>query len=333
MLIYTMETKINELAWDILNEDERTALSLGLGHGKSTWESGEIMGKAHFKYLEIQKRAQKFLEIFTNHFTKYDGLFPVELTLSFPFKEYLQLTILERLNISKATRKMEDQNYSIATRRNKLIIREIEKLRSSTSEAALDLYSLIMDFDRWNNFRILPLEIQEPSAFKRRNKARNNKHLKNLTTLPQFSIIKIKENFSYRGKYPKLYLPIISNYLDNGYMIVSIKDEPKVVNKITSIGLFLFPDRAKAEEFARLISDYYLNCKKSCRTGQKFWPEFRVLIIEASNYKKIENIHKSRTYLDKAIFDLDSKKVKARKQKVQKGEERTDDEKLFYTQG
>lgn len=328
-----METKINSEAWDILNDDEKTALSLSLGHGKSTWESGEVMGKAHFKYLEIQKRAQKFLEIFTNHFTKYGGLFPVELTLSFPFKEYLQLTILERLNISRATRKMEDQNYSIATRRNKLIVREIEKLRGGTKEPAIDLYNLIMDFDRWNNFRILPIEIQEPSAFKRRNKARNNKHLKNITTLPQFSILKIKEKFGYRGKYPKLYLPLISNYLDDSFTIVQIKDDPKIINTITDIGLFIFSDRVKGEEFAKLIADYYLNCKKSCRTGQKFWPEFRVLITEATNHKKIENIHKSRTYLDKAIFDLDKRTVKNRKKKVQKGEERAKDDKLFYPEG
>lgn len=325
--------KLNKKAWNILLDDEKTALSLSLGHGKSTWESGEVMGRAHFKYLEIQKRAIRFLEIFTNHFIKYNGLFPEGLNIAFPFKEYLQLTIIERLNISKATRKMEDQNYSIATRRNSLIIREIEKLQNMTNEAARDLYNLIMDFDRWNNFRILPIEIQEPSAFKRRNKTRNNKHLKNITTLPQYSVLKIIEKFSYKGKYPKLYLPIVSNYLHDSFTIIQIKNEDKIINIITNIGLFIFFDRAKAEEFAKLIADYYLNCKKSCKTGQKFWPEFRVLITKASNYKKIENIHKSRTYLDKAIFDLDERKMKTRKEKEQKGEKRVNDDNIFYPKG
>jgi len=112
--------KINTDAWDILNSDEKTAVSLSLGHSKSTWEAGEIMSKAHFKYLEIQKRARKFLEIFTNHLEKYEGLFPEGIYLSFAFKEYLSLTIIERKNISQSVRQMEDPAYSIASRRTHL---------------------------------------------------------------------------------------------------------------------------------------------------------------------------------------------------------------------
>jgi len=38
-------------------------------------------------------------------------------------------------------------------------------------------------------------------------------------------------------------------------------------------------------------------------------------MAKAINYKELENIHKSRTYLDKAIFDLDKRKVKKREEK------------------
>ena len=329
---YPMEKKINSKAWDILNPDEKTALSLSLSFNKSTWESGEIMKKAHFKYLEIQKRARKFLEMFTNHFEKYDGLFPEEVMLPFAFKEYLTLTILERKTISKATRYMEDSSYGIASRRNKLINRELEKLSRSDSEPHRDLYSLIMDFDRWNNFRILPLEAQEPSAFKRRNKVRNKKHLKNLTSLPQYSVFKLIEIYGYNGKYPKLYLPLVSQYLDGNYKVIQIRNTTVNVNDITQIGIFIFESRAKAEDFAKLIAEYFMSEGRDCREGQKFWPEFRILISEAVNYKEIENIHKSRTYLDKAIFDLDKRLVKAKKKtQLGTGEQRVDDDKLFYT--
>jgi len=323
--------KINPDAWDILNTDEKTAVSLSLGHGKSTWEAGEILNKAHFKYLEIQKRARKFLEIFTNHLEKYEHLFPEDLLLSFPFKEYLMLTVLERKNISQSVKQMEDPSYGVANRRNKLIINEIKKLREINTESAYDLYNLIMDFDRWNNFRILPLEIQEPSAFKRRNKARNVKHLKNITSLPQFSIMKVIERYSYSGKYTKIYLPLISRHLDNDYKIISVKKKTSIIKEITGIGLFLFTSRAIGEEFANLVAGYFLNSVKNCKTGQKFWPEFRVLIPKAYNYKELENIYKSRTYLDNALFDRDRQRVKKRKEKVVRGEERVSDSDIFYS--
>ena len=323
--------KINTEAWDILNKDEKTAVSLSLGHSKSTWEAGEIMSKAHFKYLEIQKRARKFLEIFTNHLEKYGSLFPEDLSISFPFKEYLILTVIERKNISQSVKQMEDPSYGVASRRNKLIINEINKIREVDLESARDLHNLIMDFDRWNNFRILPVEIQEPSAFKRRNKARNVKHLRNITTLPQFSVMKVIERYSYSGKYKKIYLPLISQFLEGDYKILPVKKKASISNEITGIGLFLFTNRANAEEFAKLVSGYFLNSVKNCKTGQKFWPEFRVLMGKAYNYKELENIHKSRTYLDNALFDRDKQQVKKRKEKPEPGEERASDDDLFYT--
>jgi len=323
-------TNINTEAWEILNDDEKTAVSLSLGHSKSTWEAGEIMSKAHFKYLEIQKRARKFLEIFTNHLEKYGGLFPKELSISFAFKEYLTLTIIERKNISTATQSMEDSSYSTASRRSKLIIYEIEKLRADTREFACDLYNLIMDFDRWNNFRILPVEIQEPSAFKRRNKARNIKHLRNITTLPRYSVFRLIEIYTYSGKYHKVYLPLISTHLDGGYKIISVRKKVGIMKDVTDTGLFLFTDRAIAGEFADLVSMYFLSSSRNCKTGQKFWPEFRMLMVKAYNYRELENIHKSRTYLDNAIFDRDPEKVKKRKQKLERGEKRSTSDKLFY---
>lgn len=322
-----MVEKINKEAWGILSTDEKTSLSLSLSFNKTTWEAGEIMQRAHFKYLEIQKRAAKFLEMFTNHFEKYNGLFPEDVYISFAFKEYLILTMLERKTISKAIRQMEDTSYFVASRRNKLIVHEMNKLANATNDSSKDLYSLIMDFDRWNNFRILPLEIQEPSAFKRRNKVRNIKHIKNLTSLPRYSVFKIIEHYSYKGKYDKVFLPVISNYLQDGYKVISIKKSTTIINEVTDIGIFLFESRAKAEEFAMLVSEYFIGKTRNCKDGQKFWPKFREMIMGAINYREIENIHKSRTYLDKAIFTLDHKPDKSKRPRKL---DRTNDEKLFY---
>ena len=320
------KTKLNSDAWDILNDDEKAAASLSLGHNKSTWEAGEIMSKAHFKYLEIQKRSRKFLEIFTNHFDKYDGLFPISLSrvLSFPFKEYLQLTMIDRMHISKASKAMEDSSYNIASRRNKFIIHEIEKLKKLDTEDSLAMYGLIMDFDRWNNFRILPMEIQEPSAFKRRNKAKDVKHLKKIISLPQYSVFKLVDRYAYNGKFEKIYVVIISPHLPDKYQVITPKNKAITIKELSSIGLFIFDSRAKADEFGALIAGYFLGDPKNCKTGQLFWPEFREISILAINYRELRHIHKSRTYLDQAIFDKDL--VKKRKNQLS----RVEDVNKFY---
>ena len=54
----------NNPAWMILIEEEQLALTLHYGPEKSTWQAGEIMKKAHYKYLEIKARGEKFLKIF-----------------------------------------------------------------------------------------------------------------------------------------------------------------------------------------------------------------------------------------------------------------------------
>lgn len=320
------DRKLNKDAWDILREDEKTAISLSLGHSKSTWEAGEVMGRAHFKYLEIQKRARKYIEIFTNHFEKYEGLFPESISqlISFSFKEYLQLTMIKRMHISRAIAQIEDSSYKTANKRNKAIIKEIEKLKKMDNEPALDLYGLIMDFDRWNNFRILPIEIQEPSAFKRRNKARDVKHLKKIISMPQYSISTIIEKYSYNGKYNKLYLPLISKYLEGNYEVIPIRWKNINIEEVSRAGLFLFESRAMADKLGAMVAEYFIDNIKNCKTGQKFWPEFRELSIQAINFKQLQNIHKSRTYLDQAWFDRDM--IRKRKNQV----DRSKDEKTFY---
>jgi hypothetical protein len=103
-----------------------------------------------------------------------------------------------------------------------------------------------------------------------------------------------------------------------------------MINEISGIGLFLFKSRAKAKEFAILISGYFLNSVKNCKTGQRFWPDFRILMAEAINHRELENIHKSRTYLDNAIFNRDRLRSRKLRDKSEKGEERVSNEKLFY---
>ena len=52
-------------------------------------------------------------------------------------------------------------------------------------------------------------------------------------------------------------------------------------------------------------------------------------MVKAYNYKELENIYKSRTYLDKSFFDRDRTIVKNRKEKPKGAEERVSDENIL----
>lgn len=54
----------------------------------------------------------------------------------------------------------------------KNIERNMKWLKESEDEWDKDTLRLILEFDRWNNFRILPRMLQQPSAFKRRSNKR-----------------------------------------------------------------------------------------------------------------------------------------------------------------
>ena len=79
---------MNSKAWDILLDEEKAALSLSINHSKSTWQAGEILNKAHYKYLEIHARAKKFFVMFTQYFKKTgDRLIPDNSEMSWDLRD------------------------------------------------------------------------------------------------------------------------------------------------------------------------------------------------------------------------------------------------------
>ena len=97
----------NNPAWMILIEEEQLALTLHYGPEKSTWQAGEIMKKAHYKYLEIKARGEKFLKIFIEHYEIYGDLFPDDLIISPSFRKFLDLTIIQRMQVSNAIKEID----------------------------------------------------------------------------------------------------------------------------------------------------------------------------------------------------------------------------------
>lgn len=303
------KTSINKMAWDILRDDERTSISLSLGHNKSSWEAGEIMNKAHYKYLEIQARAEKFLKMFTEHFEKYPQLIPNGCRVPLHMQEYLNWVIEKRMSVKDTINYMEDGRYKVTSSRDRLIEEVMRDLMANTKPIYKDLVALILEFDRWNNYRILPYVLQEPSAFKRRNKSRELKHLKNLQGLPNFSIAKLVERYEYTGNSKALYIPLLTEYYGDFYYILKVEHKAIYVNQLSRLGLFIFLKNDEAEEFAELISDYSSR-KKSHKdnkvmNGQRFWPKFREQMVKAINHEIINNIIPSRKFLENAYFDME----------------------------
>lgn len=297
--------------WDILNEDERNAIILSLGHDKSTWQAGEIMVKSHYKYLEIQQRGVRFVQLFRTHYDMYNNtLISPKIKLDPIFDEFLHIVIEKRKTVKEAVKQINNLKFLQASDREELITSQMDYLFENKNPEHIDLYELVTEFDRWNNFRILPTIIQMPSAFKRRNKTRFSKHLKNLRDLPEYSIDTIIQKCEYNGEREGWWLMMLTPHRNEYFQIIRIRAREKYSNFLSECGLMVFKSKIDAKDFGELITSYLGIGVKSCIDGQKFWPQFRELIRKTINYKALENITPSKKFLTMAFSDDDPKKVK-----------------------
>lgn len=312
--------EINEIVWAILKEDEKTALMLSVNHSKSTWQAGEIMGKAHYKYLEIQARAMHFYKMFTAHFTKTNGcLIPMHCPMAYYVREFFELTIQQRVEPKVAIKSIKGTPFVVASAKERILTGVLDELISSEYPDCRELYDVILEYDRWNNFRILPDSLQEPSAFKRRNKARLVKHLRHVQKLNIYHINRISERFKPSKTNRIAYLPIILDNVDNGYKVFKVGKETGIIDYISKeLRLYVFDNEELADDYGYLVESYInQQTKKSCKQGQNFWPQYRNLIKQANNYNKVNNIVPKRKYLEDAFVDLDKKLIRDIEKKVQ----------------
>lgn len=298
-----MGQSFNKKAYAILREEERASLSLKKIHHKSTWQAGEIIQRSHYKYLEIEQRGEKFFELFTQHYNLYTTLIPAGLILNEDFQKYITIAIEKRLKIKEVISQVNNSLYQETNTREPLIEQGINDLKKSKSLHAQNLYNVIMDFDRYNNFRILPKTVQEPSAFKRRNKKRFKAHLNISVTLHPYTLHRIKEIFEQNS----------NNLKNEGFMVLANHPHVSEVIRVNTceenmarfskISLYVFLTKEKAQEYLDLVFDYL--DQRDVKKGLKFWPAFRNIIKESLNYDLINNIHPNRKSLHDALFDMD----------------------------
>lgn len=296
---------INENAFSMLLEDEKMALGLQIGMQKSSWESGEILGRSHYKYLEIKYRAEKFLRLFTEYLGYYRDVLPTFLEGQAYVIQYFSLCISKRMKAYHALEEINKQPKKITkSQLNDRIIEVIEHWQKTQDNVHhLMALHLVLEFDRWNNFRILPKEIQEPSAYKRRLKNAYKKHLKVLIHIPNISITKIISLYELkRGKKSFLYWPFLNN--QGTYSIIRVKTSKGSLDCFNALCLYLFRDQGTAEEYIVAGYNYLTKVDRDCKDGLDFWPIYRELIKKAENYENIQNIIPQRKYLDTALKNL-----------------------------
>ena len=299
-------------AWNILTQEEKMAVTLSLGHKKSSWEAGEIMSKSHYKFLEIVARAEKFLRMFTEFWNKYHGLFPDDLELTKDVQEYLSMAIESRMIPRDIGEKMNNKAFMVISYRDRKMDDQLWILKKSSKEWDKDFLDLILEFDRWNNFRILPKYWQQESAFKRRIKGKELKYIKSICGLPKFSVDKLREK--YESKSGKIFTILVSELFPTGFMVMALKDRSKNISSLTAMGFPLYSNEIDANEMGYILSKYLFSKPQRgvsrVKLGLDFWDKFRVGLSKSTNYMEIMGIIPHRKFQEDAFIDNEIKRKK-----------------------
>ena len=307
-------------AWDCLLDIERQSLFLQLSSGKSTWEVGTILKVSHYKYLEIRERSEKFFRMFSDFFELHNAIFRPDSPCEDNFKDYIEGVIEKRLTRKQAALYIGNSVHLINKIRSRLISRNLNKLKESDNTWDKDTLALIMEFDRWNNFRILPKLLQQPSAYKRRATKRDKIYIKYLLErVPDWIHEKIIERFKYRARphINKYWVCLVSPTLypdTNGYFLLPIRPLEETITEMNRFLLYVFENKEDADTFGFMVSTS-IDKTTEVKMGQKFWPEYRYVIQKALNYNTINNIDMSVRTLDMAYNQNRPRKSSVRKNK------------------
>lgn len=319
-------------AWNCLTKIEQQSLFLHTSEGKSSWEAGTMMNISHYKYIEIRERSEKFFRMFADFFEKYPSIFRPDCPCERNFQDFIEGVIEHRLKKRDAVAYTGDSTQQLPKVNRKNLIRNMKYLKESENLWDLDTRRLIFEFDRWNNFRILPSILQQPSAFKRRLNKKDKIYIKYLLErIPTFVLEKLKERFYYKVKpsKKKLWVTLISPDLyTDGYYLLPIRPEKEVLEEMNRFYIYIFEDREDADTFGYLVTSFYERTAKVI-AGQKFWPEYRYLVKKAINYNAINNIEFNVNRLDNA-YNIKPKRKSKKKLIKDNSETRVSDPKLFY---
>jgi hypothetical protein len=214
-------------------------------------------------------------------------------------KKYFRLCIHKRMKPGEAIQEMggiKKKQLDVK------IIKTLEDWSNPDSPAEYKQYELVKEFDRWNNFRILPEAIREPSAYKRRVKNNFKRRVKMMGELSSLSIQRITELCKANNNFkPRVFLPVLDK---RGIKIIPVKGNPVTLELLTEINLYVFTHEADAKKYIESVRKYLSVTVRECTDGLEFWPIYREQIKKAINYEKIQKIAPTRKYLEMAMKKL-----------------------------
>lgn len=301
--------EFQQKAWNVLTEVEKQALLLTLSQGVSSRKAGEMLKITHYKYLEIRTRAEKFFKLFSDFYQKHPSLINPQSHLDPRFTSYLEAAVEGRMVREDALYHTGDSTWLLNGISNDRLCKGFEKLKNSNDPWDKDLYVLVMEFDRWNNWRILPRKYQAPSAFTRRTRKHDKVYIEYLNRIPEYKILALVDMYFSNGL-PKnrYYVAFICKRFINGYQVTPIKKLDSIVKEITNLKIYIFDTEEKADEFGLLIHQYFQRTQNQ-KDGLKYWKEYLSLIESAINYRQINNMDFTVSQLDNA-YQLKRKAIR-----------------------
>ncbi len=156
-------------AWDCLTPTEQQSLFLQLSESKSSWEAGEILKLSHYKYLEIKERSEKFFRLFSDFFEIHESIFRPDCPCERNFQDYIEACIEKRMKRKEALLNTGDASQLVPKVNTRNLERNIRRLQGSDNEWDKHSLGLILEFDRWNNFRILPRQVHATLCFQKKS--------------------------------------------------------------------------------------------------------------------------------------------------------------------
>jgi hypothetical protein len=290
-------------AWKCLNLDEQTAITLKHISGKSSWEIGEIMGKAHYKMLEILQRGEVLMKLFTNYYKYEENFPPTDLAIDKPLYEYLQGCIVGRNMPGSVIKGIDNPVFQKPLSRDKMINKAIEVWVKSSNQRLVLLSHTILEFDRWNNYRILPESIQEPSGFKRRNKNAEKKRIASWVEIDKTILYHLEEELSIQEDHAYKGMGFCVLF-QGSFSLGKIKRftiNDHTIKVLSSYKIYLFPENKPTELFKELVEEYFSNGSNTPRIGQDFWKKYRDLVELAINYKEVQGIKPEREQITPSL--------------------------------
>lgn len=292
-------------AWDTLTPLEQSALTLVVVNGRSKQEAALIMNLAAYKFTEIYLRARKFFLLFTEYYDKFGTLIPDSLVLSNDEILFLKLIISKRKSPNDVVTSYEAFRSLVRYRNRANLWNNILNQVQSAGDHGQGFLNLLIEFDKWNAYRILPKNFREPSPFSRRRVKEFKKILSSMLELAECNWDLVLENFETK-KPPMVH---VSFAMGGQIKTWTVKLSAHSLAYYTRNRIPAFNTQAEAEVLSRLIFDFKNLKRRSPYMAQKFWANFRVELSKAENFNELLGIklgdqmeltEKDRLFIEKA---------------------------------